>query len=431
MIHFNVLLRLNMNRLRFFPIPIFFAFLLFFPSLSAGQDQIEGEEMMNGAPKVFLDCQRCDKDFIRTDINFVNYVRDRKDADIHVLITTQGTGSGGQEYTMNFLGLNEYEGISNTLVYSSKRTDTRDEVRNGMAHVLKAGLIPYVARTEVLNHISFDYKFKEESQAVKDKWDFWVFYISLRGELSGQKTYNSSEVNGNVSVNRVTSQSKLRLGFSAEFNERNFKVEEDTISSPSEQQNFSGLWVGSLSEHWSLGGWFGLNSNSFNNTKFRSYIAPALEYNVFPYAESTRRQLRFLYRIGISFNRYREETIYDKLSETLYSETLLLTWAQTEPWGNVSASLEGSHYFHDFSKNELVLSGNLSFRLFKGFSFNINGRYSRVKNQLSLPKEGASLEEILLRIKELETDYRYSLSMGVSYTFGSIFSNVVNPRFGR
>jgi len=420
-----------MKKTRLFPLTIFLSFLLFASPLVAGQDQLESEEMMNGAPKIFLDCQRCDKDFIRTDINFVNYVRDRKDADIHVLITTQGTGSGGQEYTMNFLGLNDYEGINNTLIYSSKRTDTRDEVRRGMAHVLKAGLIPYVARTEVLNHISFDYKFKAESQAVKDKWDFWVFYVSLRGELSGQKTYNSSEVNGNISVNRVTAQSKLRLGLSAEFNERNFEVGEETITSPSEQQNFSGLWVGSLSEHWSFGGWLGVNSNSFNNTKFRSYIAPALEYNVFPYADSTRRQLRLLYRIGISFNKYREETIYEKMSETLYSESLSFTWAQTEPWGNVSASLEGSHYFHDFSKNELVLSGNLSFRLFKGFSFNINGRYSRVKNQLSLPKEGASLEEILLRIKELETDYRYSLSMGVSYTFGSIFSNVVNPRFGR
>ena len=420
-----------MKKTRLFPLTIFLSFLLFASPLVAGQDQLESEEMMNGAPKIFLDCQRCDKDFIRTDINFVNYVRDRKDADIHVLITTQGTGSGGQEYTMNFLGLNDYEGINNTLIYSSKRTDTRDEVRRGMAHVLKAGLIPYVARTQVLSHISFDYKFKAESQAVKDKWDFWVFYVSLRGALSGQKTYNSSEVNGNISVNRVTSQSKLRLGLSAEFNERNFEVGEETITSPSEQQNFSGLWVGSLSEHWSFGGWLGVNSNSFNNTKFRSYIAPALEYNVFPYAESTRRQLRLLYRIGISFNKYREETIYEKMSETLYSESLRITWAQTEPWGNVSASLEGSHYFHDFSKNELVLSGNLSFRLFKGFSFNINGRYSRVKNQLSLPKEGASLEEILLRIKELETDYRYSLSMGVSYTFGSIFSNVVNPRFGR
>jgi len=49
---------------------------------------------------------------------------------------------------------------------------------------------------------------------------------------------------------------------------------------------------------------------------------------------------------------------------------------------------------------------------------------------LSLPKGGASLEEVLLRRKMLETSYTYYFSIGLSYTFGSIYSNVVNPRFG-
>ena len=39
-------------------------------------------------------------------------------------------------------------------------------------------------------------------------------------------------------------------------------------------------------------------------------------------------------------------------------------------------------------------------------------------------------EEILLRQRELATSFQYFVSLGVSYTFGSIFSNVVNPRFG-
>jgi len=47
-----------------------------------------------------------------------------------------------------------------------------------------------------------------------------------------------------------------------------------------------------------------------------------------------------------------------------------------------------------------------------------------------LAKGEASLEEILLRRKELATEYEYSLSIGLSFTFGSIYSNVVNPRFG-
>jgi len=41
-----------------------------------------------------------------------------------------------------------------------------------------------------------------------------------------------------------------------------------------------------------------------------------------------------------------------------------------------------------------------------------------------------SLDELLLKRKELATEYAYSISMGLNYTFGSVFSNVVNPRFG-
>jgi len=56
---------------------------------------------------------------------------------------------------------------------------------------------------------------------------------------------------------------------------------------------------------------------------------------------------------------------------------------------------------------------------------------SIIHDQLSIAKGvGASLEEVLLRRKQLETNYNYYLSIGLSYTFGSIFTNVVNPRFG-
>ena len=49
--------------------------------------------------RVFIDCQSvsCDYEYFRTEIAFVDHVRDRKDADVHVLITGQTTGSGGQE----------------------------------------------------------------------------------------------------------------------------------------------------------------------------------------------------------------------------------------------------------------------------------------------------------------------------------------------
>jgi hypothetical protein len=48
---------------------------------------------------------------------------------------------------------------------------------------------------------------------------------------------------------------------------------------------------------------------------------------------------------------------------------------------------------------------------------------------LSLRRGDASNEEILVRQRELATGYEYEFGFGISYTFGSIFNNVVNPRF--
>ena len=76
------------------------------------------------------------------------------------------------------------------------------------------------------------------------------------------------------------------------------------------------------------------------------------------------------------------------------------------------------------------MGGELIKNYVKGLNFNIDGRYERIRDQLALPKGDLSLEEILLRQKELATNYNLSLSVSLSYTFGSIYSNVVNARFG-
>ncbi len=111
-------------------------------------------------------------------------------------------------------------------------------------------------------------------------------------------------------------------------------------------------------------------------------------------------------------------------------ESLSITLEVKQKWGTVSTSLTGSHYFHDLSKNRVALDGELSLRLIRGLNLNMYGSYSRIHDQISLVGGGYSLEEILLLRKELETTYRYRVSIGLSYTFGSTRSNVVNPRFG-
>lgn len=128
--------------------------------------------------------------------------------------------------------------------------------------------------------------------------------------------------------------------------------------------------------------------------------------------------------------KYEEETLYDKTFEILYYENLTATFELKRRWGTLRAEMEGSHYFHDFSKGRLEFSSNLDLMLFEGFSLNIDTNFSMIRDQLSLPKADATREEILLNRRQIATDYEYDFSFGIRYTFGSIYSNVVNPRFG-
>ena len=59
----------------------------------------------------------------------------------------------------------------------------------------------------------------------------------------------------------------------------------------------------------------------------------------------------------------------------------------------------------------------------------MNASTSLVRDQVYLAKTDLTDEEILIERRQLATDSRYRISFGFSYTFGSIFNNVVNPRF--
>ena len=137
-----------------------------------------------------------------------------------------------------------------------------------------------------------------------------------------------------------------------------------------------------------------------------------------------------MYKIGYNYHNYIEETIFDKTSEHLLSQSLSAIFGMKEPWGTIAAELNGSHYFHDFSKNKIELAIELDLKVFKGLSFNVFSRFSKVSDQITLPKGEASLDEVLLQLKQLATGFRYEVSFGFRFRFGSIYNNVVNPRFG-
>ena len=399
---------------------------------SGGSSQTSAEisEWKKNAPRIYVDFKDGDLDFIRTEIPFVNYVRDRKEADVHILVTTQATGSGGKEYTLAFLGQGPFADVSNSLVYASLTTATEDEVRNGYVSVMKMGLIPYVARTPIRDLLKIEYKEALRPTDVVDPWKFWVFNVSVGGELDSESQAKSQSLWLNASANKITPDLKIRLGLSTYFARDEFEYDGQTIDSHSRELTTAGLFTKALGEHWSAGVYVEAGSSTYHNLKSSLAPAPILEFNFFPYSESTRRQLRLAYMVKIDFARYREETIYDKTRETLLGQKLSAVLEIKEPWGTLEAGLEGSNYFHDFKKNRLEFNGEASVRIVKGLDFVVDLHYERVRDQMSLAKGDLSLEEILLRRRELATDYSLGLEVGLSFTFGSIFSNVVNPRFG-
>ncbi len=415
-------------RLTFFA---FFGILFAVFPVSAQTPPDDLEALKKTAPRIFIDCGSCDLEYIKNEIPFVNYVRDRKEADVHVLITTQTTASEGKEYTLTFMGQNGFSGIDDSIRFFSRKDDTEDDVRKGLVRTLKQGLAAYVARTPIASRLQVRYQADNGAASVQDRWDHWLFNVGAEGYFDGEESNSESNLGFNFTANRVTEDWKFRLGFSTGFNRDSFIYEGEKIKSAQESYSASGLLVKSLGPHWSVGFSMDADSSTFGNIGFRLVPAPAVEYNLFSYAESSRRQLRFLYRLRFENVRYRETTIYDKTRDNLWGESLSVTLDLKEKWGFISSSLSGSHYFRDFKMNNLVLNAFVQLNLVKGLNAYVFASGSRVHDQLALAKGSASLEEILLERRELATSYSYFALIGLSYTFGSAYTNVVNPRFGQ
>ncbi len=388
-----------------------------------------------GMLRVFLDCvdSFCDMDYMRTELNFVDHVRDRQDADVHLLITTQRTGAGGTEYTIAFLGQRNFRGTEAALRFVSAPAESQDRTRRGLVQTIKRGLVPYVNQTPIATQLQISYTPPTEQAAparTRDGWNFWTFRAGVNGYFNGESQFSGANLSGSVSANRTTERWKLNNSARTSYNESQFEISpERTVTNIQRNHSLNSLVVRSIGTQLAAGGRGTLTSSTFLNQHYALRLAPAVEYNLFPYAESTRRQFTLQYSVGATAFNYREETIFGQTSETLFDQRLVASLSLKQPWGQISTSVEGGNYLHDFSKQRGVVFNNVDLRLIRGLSLQTFGSVELVRDQLHLPRRGASEEEILLRQRQLATSYRYWGSVGLSYTFGSAFANVVNPRF--
>jgi hypothetical protein len=399
---------------------------------TAAPDSVRGERA--DAVNVFLDCNRCDNEYIRTEITYVNYVRDRLQADVHVLVTRQRTGGGGREYTFTFIGDNRFAGVNDTLIFTTSQNDTDDDERRGMVETLRNGLFRYVLHTPQGKNLSARYREQGGPQEIEDLWDYWVFRLNANAFLAGEKSSSFLHYGIGIDVSRTTEDWKIRFESDADYSEDKFEYDDAGVLLKEtfirRSQEFDAVVVRSVTDHWSVGASLFMFSSTYRNLDLSVRAYPAIEYNFFPYSESTRRQLRAQYRVGMTMNQYVDTTIYDKIEETRPIHQLSISLELRQPWGSTSVTLSGSQYLHDLSKNNLRIEGDIDIRIYEGLSFNLHGSYSQIRDQITLPKEGATPAELLTRHREIATNFSYFGSVGLRYSFGSIYNNVVNARMG-
>lgn len=390
-----------------------------------------------GELRVFLDCEDCDSEFIRTEIPWIAFMRDRVDADVHILVTTISTGGGGQEYTINLVGRGRFS-RNDTLRFTSQPNQAEDAIRRGLTRTLQLALMPYVLQTPQAERISIAFSrlspSADRTDAIDhDPWRAWVFRINLEGDLEEEQRQGETQVEAEFSATRVTDQWKTGFNIFTEINrdhvefEREGQLERRTTR---RDEYGSGIVViRSLGNHWGAGAEATLRSSTFQNIDLASRSAAAVEYSVWPYADATRRQLTFQYSVGVSSFRYIELTIFDKLHETRPTQSFIVGYDVEQPWGEADVTLESASFLDDLEHFRLAFDANVDVRLFRGFSLSFGGGASLLRDQISIVKD-PDPDDVLQELRELQTDYRYDLRIGLSYAFGSIFNSVVNPRFG-
>jgi hypothetical protein len=383
--------------------------------------------------KVYLDCSYCDHTLIRSQLAYVNNVRDAAVADVHVLINRVRSGSNGFMHTLNFFGLGKYEGTEYELNYDEPPNTANQQRQRQLANLVATGIIPFWLKTELVDKLDLEISPKEDSESLNldesvDPWNNWIFSIEAGGSIAAESNTNEYVGWTRVRADRVTELWRVRNLLYARLDKRKFENESEVIRSNRERSYASSSVVKSIGDHFSAGFFSSVFRSTYSNYILSTRLGPAIEYSWYPYSQVFERELTVGYRISHLYRDYSEETIYFKLSEHLFNHSLVVSARFKQPWGSLYAQLEGSHFLHDVRQNRLEFDGHLSLRISKGLSITFGSQVEIINDQRSLPARSISLEELLLGQRQTATSFRIDGELGLRYTFGSIYNNVVNTR---
>jgi len=395
--------------------------------------------------KVFMDCpDGCDMNYIRTEINIIDFVLDRLVADVHVLITDQNTGSGGDKYQLIFFGQNSFKQMSDTIYFDNAANNTDFEERELLLKYLKLGLTPFITKTDMARYINVQMKTdkvkdeikKDSTQSKKDPWNYWVFNTSVNGSGRTEESYENSSINGELSAVQITEESKIGFEFEAGKQKSSYEYEDDSgflqnDIFKNDNYSFSHYLIKSIDDHWSWAYELELSRNTFSNNKQRTQLTFGIEYDIYPYTQVNTKYFTISYQLDVRHNNYFDSTIYDKTKETLAGHGVESSVSFNQKWGNIQFGLEYHNYFHNWKLFNLQADCGMEIRITGGLSFFVFTNAELIRDQIFLPKEGATPQEVLTRQRQIASGYSLSAHFGINYRFGSKLNNFVNPRFFR
>ncbi|WP_308991038.1 hypothetical protein QLS71_009285 [Mariniflexile litorale] len=388
--------------------------------------------------KVFIDGEIPDLGYTKRALTFVDFVTDQNVCDVYVLTSTRSTGSNGDLYYFVFTNKampsnDKFE--LNCLTYSN---DTPDDIRSKFTETLKLGLVPFLNRFNtsysiVVNELEQDENSFKEFNKTDDPWNYWVFNVSFGGDFNIEEQKKEYGYEYEFKADRVTEIWRIRNDYSFKKEEEIITKIKDSVSTDihvlNEERQMRSRIAYSISNKLSVGLFLVNSQDTYKNIRYNSNISPALEYNIFPWSEASRRAFTISYAFGSSWLGYYEPTIFSKISEHRWREKLETKLELIEKWGVITTKLQGTHYFPKYKDYSIDLEVNLSFRLARGLFFEFGMEANKINDQFYLPLSELSDEELLLNVRKLPTSYEVSGSFGIRYQFGSIFNSIVNERF--
>ncbi len=403
-------------------------------SLLAAQ-AVRGQNRLN----LYTDCE-CNKTLLKQELNYVNHTIDPVTAQVNLFIVTNYLSNGGRVYDLQFKGQQELAGNSLNFKVSTTAVMTgleRDEYLNKR---IELGLAGFLAGTSYADLVDLTAEAPPEVEVAEedgdssggdggDGWNNWIFETTASFSANTESQRSKSQVRLGFEADRTTPNWRLR--FSPNFFYR-IETVDQTNKEPlvvvRRDQWFDGRMVKSISNHWSLGFFTNVNSSTYQNINLGVFLAPAIEYNIFDYNQVPFKEFTVAYRVGWVRNVYTEETIFFETKESLARQSLDIDLRLRQRWGQVFAGISAGNYLNDFKKNRLSLDARADFRIIKGLSFNVGGSYNIINDQISLPAGEISDTDRLLGQVQLATNYSADISFGFSYTFGSLYNNVINTR---